>query len=974
MKAQISPSFRRGSGWLLAVLLVLGWPAAAQENDDCLMCHADPDLTGERNGREISLHVDEDGYAGSKHGDLDCIFCHQDLDGAELPHEEELERVDCSMCHDEPPGDLAKSVHGGAAVDCANCHGTHEIRSASQIRCGSCHATQTRQHANSLHGRATARGDELAPGCVTCHGGHTIRPHTDPNSPTAIMNIPALCGQCHHEGSPVSQTHDIPQDRILRNYSQSIHGEGLFERGLTVTAVCTSCHTSHNILPHTDADSSIHADNVATTCTQCHGQIETVHRKVIEGRLWEEEPHKIPVCVECHSPHRIRRVQYPAAAASEDCLACHNDPGLTTERSGATVSLFVDGAEYAAGAHNGTACAQCHTEVTPSADRACETIRSPVDCSICHAETVLDYQSSIHGVLAADGDADAPTCIDCHDKHATEPKILPSSPTFPRNVPDLCGRCHRAGMKAATRIESELSDIVESYVDSIHGKGLVKSGLLVTATCTSCHGHHRELPASDPASSVNSANVADTCGTCHHGIEETFRTSIHWPGNTETDRELPTCEDCHTSHTISRTDLGNFRFRMMDQCGRCHVSEAETFFDTFHGKVSRLGSAGAAKCYDCHGTHDILPPSNPDSALSRDNVVETCASCHPGSHRRFAGYLTHATHHDPEKYPWLFWAFWGMTALLIGTLTFALMHTLAWLVRLWLSRDEWKAHKEQAKSNCKPLYRRFNQLQRMLHLFMLLSFLTLAITGMTLKFSYMGWAQTVSWLLGGFDTMGTLHRTGAVVLFTVFLLHLWDILQIKRTTGRSWKEMVTGPDTISFTPRDLKEFVQSIKWFFGIGERPHYGRYTYWEKFDYAAVFWGVFIIGSTGLILWFPETFTYVLPGWAVNVATIIHSDEALLAVAFIFTVHFFNTHFRPDKFPMDPVIFTGRVTLEELKYDKPSEYEEMKASGELDKKLVQPITKSVETAFRIFGFVALAVGLTLIALIVYALLFGYR
>ena len=80
---------------------------------------------------------------------------------------------------------------------------------------------------------------------------------------------------------------------------------------------------------------------------------------------------------------------------------------------------------------------------------------------------------------------------------------------------------------------------------------------------------------------------------------------------------------------------------------------------------------------------------------------------------------------------------------------------------------------------------------------------------------------------------------------------------------------------------------------------PGYGRFTYWEKFDYFAVFWGMIIIGFTGLVLWFPEFFTRILPGWSINVATIIHSDEALLAVGFIFTIHFFNTHFRPDKFP---------------------------------------------------------------------------
>ena len=72
--------------------------------------------------------------------------------------------------------------------------------------------------------------------------------------------------------------------------------------------------------------------------------------------------------------------------------------------------------------------------------------------------------------------------------------------------------------------------------------------------------------------------------------------------------------------------------------------------------------------------------------------------------------------------------------------------------------------------------------------------------------------------------------------------------------------------------------------------------------------------IGVSGLIMWYPETFTTVLPGWAINVALIIHSDEALLAAGFIFTFHFFNTHFRIDRFPMDMVIFSGHITKTEL------------------------------------------------------------
>ena len=173
---------------------------------------------------------------------------------------------------------------------------------------------------------------------------------------------------------------------------------------------------------------------------------------------------------------------------------------------------------------------------------------------------------------------------------------------------------------------------------------------------------------------------------------------------------------------------------------------------------------------------------------------------------------------------------------------------------------------------------------------------------------------------------------------------------------------------------DWQEFTASMKWFVRRGERPDYGRWTYWEKFDYFAVFWGVAVIGSTGLILWFPTFFTRFMPGWMVNVATTIHSDEALLAVCFIFSVHFFNTHFRPEKFPMDPVIFTGGMPLEEFKTDRPREYQQMLASGELEKNLMPPPSLTTLKVWRRFGFTALGVGLGVIALILYAMIFSYR
>jgi cytochrome b subunit of formate dehydrogenase len=410
----------------------------------------------------------------------------------------------------------------------------------------------------------------------------------------------------------------------------------------------------------------------------------------------------------------------------------------------------------------------------------------------------------------------------------------------------------------------------------------------------------------------------------------------------------------------------------MGTCGKCHADVTKSYFDTYHGKVSQLGYAKTAKCYDCHGSHDIMPVSSPKSHLSHDNVVQTCQKCHPGASRRFAGYLTHATHHDPVKYPFLFYTFWGMTSLLIGTFIVGGAHTLLWLPRAIEARRKHK-NEEEVATNEKQFVR-FSRLNRTLHIFMIVSFLSLAVTGMTLKFSYTSWAVTVSHLLGGFQTAGYIHRIAAVIMFGIFVAHLTDLVRKKRKDKVTWKQMILGAGSMLPNRKDGQDFIGSLKWFVGRGPRPQYGRWTYWEKFDYFAVFWGIFIIGSTGLMLWFPEFFTRFLPGWLLNVATIIHSDEALLAVGFIFSVHFFNTHLRPEKFPMDLVVFTGRMPVEEFKRDKPAEYEALVASGKLEENLGEAYQPVVIRAIRIFGWTAMTIGFLVVAWIIYAMLFAYR
>jgi len=982
-------AFRVGNPAILLFLLpftVLFSPdGLAQENDVCVECHGQAAIQAGTGDEAHSLFVNHDDLSESVHEDLECIDCHMDLEDGTFPCEKPVEPVDCTECHDEIMEVYGESFHGQVleqgdprAPTCSSCHGHHTVRAVDEPEtrqeiheyCSKCHETQAEVYGESLHGVALVEGDPLAPTCTTCHGGHEVLSAADSQSPVFLSNIPRLCGSCHKEGAPVQAARDVPHEDIFANYSQSIHGEGLFKKGLSITAVCTSCHTSHHVLAPDNPKSTIHHANITATCTECHLLIEEMHRKVIEGVLWEEEPHKIPVCVDCHAPHKARKVFYDQGMADRDCLSCHADESMTKTREGKEVPLFVDYSKIQDSMHSGVACAQCHTGGTPSdAYRPCSTMTEKVDCSICHEEEVEQHGRSVHGNHVELRDLDAPDCADCHDPHQTRGKTDPLSPTFPGNIPDLCGSCHREGETVASRKTSQQDHILANYSMSIHGKGLLESGLVVTAVCTDCHTAHLPLAAENPESSIHPDNVAATCARCHHGIYEQFATSIHATGEPTDEHPLPGCYDCHASHTITRTDVAGFGETITQKCGRCHEDVAETYFETYHGKAARLGSGPAARCHDCHGAHDVLPPTDIHSSLSRENIVATCQQCHEEAHRRFAGYLTHATHHNRSKYPFLFYTFWGMTLLLVSVLSMAILHTLLWLWRSFRLRKE-----EPPRASHKTGWQvtRFTPYQRTLHLIMLLSFLGLATTGMTVKFAYTQWAQILAGLMGGIESAAYLHRLCAILTFGYFFAHLFNLaVMIKR---KGWRTLIDPATTMLPTANDLREVRATWAWFFGKGKQPSYGRWTYWEKFDYWAVFWGVAIIGSTGLMLWFPEFFTRLMPGEVLNVAMIIHSDEALLAVGFIFTAHFFNTHFRPGKFPMDPVIFSGTMPLEEFKKERRKEYEEKGASLQTLEALVPPRSATFHRGVRIFGMCALALGLTMIALILYAMTFGYR
>jgi len=263
---------------------------------------------------------------------------------------------------------------------------------------------------------------------------------------------------------------------------------------------------------------------------------------------------------------------------------------------------------------------------------------------------------------------------------------------------------------------------------------------------------------------------------------------------------------------------------------------------------------------------------------------------------------------------------------------------------------------------------RFDTKSRILHIVTMTSFLGLSATGVPLLFSDATWARGLAAILGGFHTAGIVHRFFGAALLAAVAYHLADVLW--RAFVRGERGLLWGPTSMMPQPRDLKDFFKQMRWFFGAAERPRFEYFTYWEKFDYWAVLWGTLIMGAAGLLMWFPETASRIVPGWMFNVALFVHGAEATLAIGFIFVIHFFNGHLRPGKFPMDMVIFTGSVSREELRHERAGQYQRLAASGTLDRLDVPPPTAKEIAQGRLIGAIGLSLGIALFVLILYATL----
>jgi cytochrome b subunit of formate dehydrogenase len=640
----------------------------------------------------------------------------------------------------------------------------------------------------------------------------------------------------------------------------------------------------------------------------------------------------------------------PAAAdepaiPNEKCLSCHDDDTLVDEKEKPVTPVHE--AEFAASKHRKVACVECHTAAVgvkhPRKVKDLGKVQVSA-CVECHEEEIGEFQKSAHA-SKAHLDDDAGNCAKCHgDVHRLPRRPSLEAPLSPVNQMYTCGQCH--------------GDMMEGYLHSSHAKARLVKGLNNSPSCTNCHGGHDILPKDNPKSRTSPQKSPKNCGSCHEFI------LAHWQDESahgalwKEGKETALCVDCHDAHDVVDPTSVQMREQMVENCGHCHEAQSKTFRDNFHGKATVLGHEGSAACASCHTPHQNLPASDPRSTIHPDNLEKTCGSCHEGEITpAFLTYDPHNDPSDPNDNVYVYWIFLFMVALLLGVFGFFGIHDLLWLQRALVGRlrGEFKTgHGGPGK-----YVRRFTRGQMAVHITIILSFLLLAATGLPLKFAEAAWAKPVAEFLGGAATAGWLHRFAGAVTFGYFFVHILMVLYdmiFKKERGYFW-----GPKSMVPNPKDVQDFIGNIKYFLYLGPRPKLDRWAYWEKFDYLAVFWGVAIIGFSGLMLWFPTFFTQWLPGWALNAAYVVHSDEALLATGFIFLFHFFHTHLRPESFPMDPVIFTGSMPLEKFKEERPLEYERAVKEGRLESMLVDPPDEGHLIRAYVFGFAAVAIGIAL-------------
>ncbi|MBK7878288.1 MAG: cytochrome c3 family protein [Planctomycetes bacterium] len=670
-------------------------------------------------------------------------------------------------------------------------------------------------------------------------------------------------------------------------------------------------------------------------CRLCHSQV-TTNFGVKEARA-----HGQVACVGCHTALAAfdpSEGEHETPVAKASCAACHaeQEKELATSIHGA----------------KSVSCAQCHAPHAIGKASA----ESRAACSTCHATATTAWSKSVHAGDPGNGHA-AANCSDCHGTHGVRARTDLASKVHPLRLPDTCESCHHPD--PSKEHPAPGGEKARQYETSVHGQALRKVGLVVTATCASCHGAHDVKRAKAEDAPTARKQIPNTCGACHAGILATYLEGVHGADFLAGGKDVPVCTDCHTEHAVSDPAMEGAsvsKALVAETCARCHADDElgkrygfkssvrSSWGSSYHGIGRAFGDQRVANCASCHGFHDVLPSSDPRSPVNAANLDATCGSCHAGATAAFARVPVHSVVDEagnPVPY-WVKTIYAVLVAALIGAFVLFILFDLFGRLRLrmkWgppeLPHVDPRAWPDEAELVAPgESFKRMGRHARLQHVVLITSFSLLVLTGLPVFLHDAAWMRSLVDLEGGFALRSLLHRAAA---FALIGLSLWHVaVMLLSPAARRWLALMV------FKPRDVTDFAQDMAFNLGcfgwIGRskrlaplvqrfpwlrfdrRPCFARYGLVEKLEYGAVVWGNFVMICTGAILWRPDWFLGWAPTWTFDVCRVVHGFEATLAFLAIIIWHMYHVHLRPGVFPMSRVWLDGKISRTELRHHHPA------------------------------------------------------
>jgi len=695
---------------------------------------------------------------------------------------------------------------------------------------------------------------------------------------------------------------------------------------------CSDCHENQIVGVHLDAigcadcHSDVadenHSDNGVkkVNCLDCHDDYEASVKNDIHNKLRIKNGN--PNCVSCHGNHTIIAPSKFKNPTKEYCGKCHTHGKVVLTSSyhsnANSETICADCHEIedykpllTTSVHSGLSCTDCHGYVANNIEKHQNGLlkREKANCYSCHNNVSKLHAESVHGLALADGEEDAAMCWNCHGSH----QILKSSDSLstvnPKNIGTTCGTCHD-DPEFESKFHMSLKFPGKMYSQSVHGK-LVMNGNQEAANCTSCHGFHTIKDRVQENSQISPVNVPNTCGKCHKEIVEEFKNSIHWIRAKKGIKDSPVCNDCHSEHNIediNASDKKAYRLKMQDKtCISCHNDarmnqkfgvagkEVEQYLSSYHGLAAYRGGSNAALCIDCHGVHSILPSSDSRATIHKSNVTETCRKCHTNATEIFSISYSHETESAEAKQveDVVKSIYFGLIMTVIGGMV---LHNLIIFI--------FEIRRKRRKEKNVITIPRFTKNEIIQHLLLLLSFITLVITGFALKYPNSFWSEGLL-SIGMTEAVRSItHRVAAVIMTVLSFYHLFYLIFTARGRNVLYEMMPTFSD--------LRDAIDNLLYYLHFKKKhPNFNQYDYAEKAEYWALIWGTFVMALTGLVLWFPTIVDTWAPIWLIKVAEIIHFYEAILATLAILVWHWFFVIIHPKEYPMSFTWIDGKMSI---------------------------------------------------------------